>query len=138
MLTLRASFQTVFIIALDLSKPWALMDSLKQVTRARPSQRGAPQSSQTHSRAACSAAAAARQWADCLQAALKPKMDSLSAGEQDALRDAVAGPEFVIDIDLNQGEAEYTMFSSDLSPEYVDFNRSEYAYWKQARKDGLV
>jgi glutamate N-acetyltransferase/amino-acid N-acetyltransferase len=56
----------------------------------------------------------------------------------DALRDAVAGPEFVIDIDLNQGEAEYTMFSSDLSPEYVDFNRSEYAYWKQARKDGLV
>jgi hypothetical protein len=89
LLTLRASFQTVFIIALDLSKPWALMDSLKQVTRARPSQRGAPQSSQTHSRAACSAAAAARQWADCLQAALKPKMDSLSAGEQDALRDAV-------------------------------------------------
>ncbi|MDE0835187.1 MAG: bifunctional glutamate N-acetyltransferase/amino-acid acetyltransferase ArgJ [Akkermansiaceae bacterium] len=56
----------------------------------------------------------------------------------DELRDAVAGPEFVIDIDLNQGEAEYTMFSSDLSPEYVDFNRSEYAYWKQARKDGLV
>ena len=54
------------------------------------------------------------------------------------LRDAVAGPEFVIDIDLNQGEADYTMYSSDLSPEYVDFNRSEYAYWKQARKDGLV
>jgi glutamate N-acetyltransferase/amino-acid N-acetyltransferase len=25
-----------------------------------------------------------------------------------------------------------------LSPEYIDFNRSEYAYWKQARKDGLV
>jgi glutamate N-acetyltransferase/amino-acid N-acetyltransferase len=56
----------------------------------------------------------------------------------DDLRDAVAGPEFVIDIDLNQGEAGYTMYSSDLSPEYVDFNRSEYAYWKQARKDGLV
>jgi glutamate N-acetyltransferase/amino-acid N-acetyltransferase len=56
----------------------------------------------------------------------------------DHLRDAVAGPEFVIDIDLNQGSAEYTMYSSDLSPEYVDFNRSEYAYWKQARKDGLV
>ncbi len=54
------------------------------------------------------------------------------------LRDAVAGPEFEIDIDLNQGEAVYTMYSSDLSPEYVDFNRSEYAYWKQARKDGLV
>ena len=56
----------------------------------------------------------------------------------DQLRDAVAGPEFTIDIVLNQGEAAYTMYSSDLSPEYVDFNRSEYAYWKQARKDGLV
>jgi len=54
------------------------------------------------------------------------------------LREAVSGNEFEIDIDLNQGAAEYTMYSSDLSPEYVDFNRSEYAYWKQARKDGLV
>ena len=41
-------------------------------------------------------------------------------------------------INLNQGDAGYTMYSSDLSPEYIDFNRSEYAYWKQARKDGLV
>jgi glutamate N-acetyltransferase/amino-acid N-acetyltransferase len=56
----------------------------------------------------------------------------------DQLREAVSAPEFTIDIDLNQGEATYTMYSSDLSPEYVDFNRSEYAYWKQARKDGLV
>ncbi len=56
----------------------------------------------------------------------------------DDLRDAVAAPEFEIVINLNQGEAGYTMYSSDLSPEYVDFNRSEYAYWKQARKDGLV
>ncbi len=56
----------------------------------------------------------------------------------DELREAVAGPEFVIEIDLNQGDATYTMYSSDLSPEYIDFNRSEYAYWKQARKDGLV
>ena len=54
------------------------------------------------------------------------------------LREAVSASEFTIDIDLNQGEANYTMYSSDLSPEYVDFNRSEYAYWKQARKDGLV
>ena len=54
------------------------------------------------------------------------------------LREAVSAPEFTIDSDLNQGEATYTMYSSDLSPEYVDFNRSEYAYWKQARKDGLV
>ncbi|MCE2959823.1 MAG: bifunctional glutamate N-acetyltransferase/amino-acid acetyltransferase ArgJ [Akkermansiaceae bacterium] len=54
------------------------------------------------------------------------------------LREVVSHPEFDIDIDLNQGSAVYTMYSSDLSPEYVDFNRSEYAYWKQARKDGLV
>jgi glutamate N-acetyltransferase/amino-acid N-acetyltransferase len=56
----------------------------------------------------------------------------------DELRAAVAGPEFEIVINLNQGTADYTMYSSDLSPEYIDFNRSEYAYWKQARKDGLV
>jgi glutamate N-acetyltransferase/amino-acid N-acetyltransferase len=56
----------------------------------------------------------------------------------DELRAVVAEPEFEIIINLNQGGADYTMYSSDLSPEYVDFNRSEYAYWKQARKDGLV
>jgi glutamate N-acetyltransferase/amino-acid N-acetyltransferase len=54
------------------------------------------------------------------------------------LRAVVAEPEFTITISLNQGDADYTMYSSDLSPEYIDFNRSEYAYWKQARKDGLV
>lgn len=56
----------------------------------------------------------------------------------DQLRAAVSHPEFEIVINLNQGDADYTMYSSDLSPEYIDFNRSEYAYWKQARKDGLV
>ncbi|TAG09671.1 MAG: bifunctional glutamate N-acetyltransferase/amino-acid acetyltransferase ArgJ [Verrucomicrobia bacterium] len=56
----------------------------------------------------------------------------------DELRAIVAKPEFTITIHLNQGLADYTMYSSDLSPEYIDFNRSEYAYWKQARKDGLV
>lgn len=54
------------------------------------------------------------------------------------LRAVVAESEFKIVISLNQGSAGYEMYSSDLSPEYVDFNRSEYAYWKQARKDGLV
>jgi glutamate N-acetyltransferase/amino-acid N-acetyltransferase len=49
-----------------------------------------------------------------------------------------AQPEFQIEIHLNQGHADYCMYRSDLSPEYIDFNRSEYAYWKQARKDGLV
>jgi glutamate N-acetyltransferase/amino-acid N-acetyltransferase len=61
-----------------------------------------------------------------------------AATPMDALRAIVAEPEFPIVINLNQGEADYTMYSSDLSPEYIDFNRSEYAYWKQARKDGLV
>jgi|688.fasta_scaffold368870_1 glutamate N-acetyltransferase/amino-acid N-acetyltransferase len=56
----------------------------------------------------------------------------------DLLRTIVAKPEFTIAINLNQGEANYTMYTSDLSPEYIDFNRSEYAYWKQARKDGLI
>lgn len=58
--------------------------------------------------------------------------------EMEELRSIVAKPEFTITINLNQGDASYEMYSSDLSPEYVDFNRSEYAYWKQARKDGLV
>lgn len=56
----------------------------------------------------------------------------------DKLREIAAKPEFEIEIHLNQGSADYHMYSSDLSPEYIDFNRSEYAYWKQARKDGLV
>jgi glutamate N-acetyltransferase/amino-acid N-acetyltransferase len=56
----------------------------------------------------------------------------------DELREIAAKPEFRIEIHLNQGDADYIMYSSDLSPEYIDFNRSEYAYWKQARKDGLV
>jgi glutamate N-acetyltransferase/amino-acid N-acetyltransferase len=56
----------------------------------------------------------------------------------DELREIVAKPEFQIEIHLNQGKADYHMYSSDLSPEYIDFNRSEYAYWKQARKDGLA
>jgi glutamate N-acetyltransferase/amino-acid N-acetyltransferase len=56
----------------------------------------------------------------------------------DQLREVVSHPEFEIVINLNQGDADYVMYSSDLSPEYIDFNRSEYAYWKQARKDGLI
>ncbi len=56
----------------------------------------------------------------------------------DTLRNVVAKDEFTITINLNLGKADYEVYSSDLSPEYIDFNRSEYAYWKQARKDGLV
>jgi len=61
-----------------------------------------------------------------------------AATPMEQLRAIVAGREFEIGINLNQGTADYTMYSSDLSPEYIDFNRSEYAYWKQTRQDGLV
>ncbi len=63
-----------------------------------------------------------------------------AAGAELVGGDAELGPtaEFEIGIQLNQGEASYATRPSGLSPEYIDFNRSEYAYWKQARKDGLV
>jgi glutamate N-acetyltransferase/amino-acid N-acetyltransferase len=48
------------------------------------------------------------------------------------LREIAARDAFTITINLQQGRAEYTMYTSDLSPEYIDFNRSEYAYWKNA------
>ncbi len=54
------------------------------------------------------------------------------------LQAIVSKTEFAIKIDLQIGEAQSTIYSSDLSPEYVDFNRSEYAYWKQAKSDGLI
>ncbi|MGE9267372.1 MAG: bifunctional ornithine acetyltransferase/N-acetylglutamate synthase, partial [Verrucomicrobiales bacterium] len=57
---------------------------------------------------------------------------------QDVLRNIVSKRDFTLRIDLNLGEASYHMYTSDLSPEYIDFNRSEYAYWKQSRKDGLI
>jgi len=54
------------------------------------------------------------------------------------LRGHVTKEAFTICIDLGMGDASYEVYTSDMSPEYIDFNRSEYAYWKQARKDGLV
>jgi len=65
------------------------------------------------------------------------------AGEQaktscDDLRLAVQARNFDVLINLNMGEVEYVVYTTDLSPEYVDFNRSEYAYWNQAKKDGLT
>lgn len=56
----------------------------------------------------------------------------------DHLRERVQAREFSVDINLNMGEASYTVYTTDLSPEYVDFNRSEYAYWNQAKQDGLT
>ncbi len=56
----------------------------------------------------------------------------------DDLRERVQAREFDVDINLNMGSATYSVYTTDLSPEYVDFNRSEYAYWNQAKQDGLT
>lgn len=45
----------------------------------------------------------------------------------EVLRKAVAKKEFTLTIDLNCGEAAYNVYTSDISQEYVDFNRTEYA-----------
>ena len=70
-------------------------------------------------------------------------MPACRGGEQtdtpsDDLRELVQAREFEILINLNLGEEEYVVYTTDLSPEYVDFNRSEYAYWNQAKQDGLT
>lgn len=56
----------------------------------------------------------------------------------DDLRERVQAREFTVRINLNQGSHDYVVYTTDLSPEYVDFNRSEYAYWNQAKQDGLT
>ena len=56
----------------------------------------------------------------------------------EVLRNIVSKPEFEITIDLGIATGTHCIYASDLSPEYVEFNRSEYAYWKQAKRDGLV
>lgn len=43
------------------------------------------------------------------------------------LERAVSKEAFCISINLNLGNADYTVYTSDLSPEFVDFNRAEYA-----------
>ena len=45
----------------------------------------------------------------------------------DQLRRRSAGPEFTITIDLHLGDADYTVYTTDLSEAYVDYNRLEYA-----------
>jgi glutamate N-acetyltransferase/amino-acid N-acetyltransferase len=51
--------------------------------------------------------------------------NGLSAGtDGDKLIAAVSGPEFTVCIDLNLGKGAFTIYTSDLSPEYVDFNRT--------------
>ncbi|MDF1853090.1 MAG: bifunctional glutamate N-acetyltransferase/amino-acid acetyltransferase ArgJ [Verrucomicrobiales bacterium] len=51
--------------------------------------------------------------------AAKTEISKLSA--------AVRKSEFSVGIDLHLGKGEYSLYTSDLSPEYVDFNREEYA-----------
>lgn len=51
--------------------------------------------------------------------AAKTEISKLSA--------AVEGSEFTVGIDLNIGQGEFSVWTSDLSPEYVIFNREEYA-----------
>ena len=70
-------------------------------------------------------------------------MPACRGGEQtdtpsDDLRELVQAREFEIRINLNLGSEDYVVYTTDLSPEYVDFNRSEYAYWNQAKRDGLT
>lgn len=70
-------------------------------------------------------------------------LSACRGGEQtttpsDDLRARVQSREFEILINLNMGGEEYVVYTTDLSPEYVDFNRSEYAYWNQAKQDGLT
>jgi len=50
-----------------------------------------------------------------------------AATDIDKLSEAVGGPEFTVGIDLNIGRGEFTVYTSDLSPEYVLFNREEYS-----------
>ncbi len=54
--------------------------------------------------------------------------NGISAGTPlEVLKAAVAKHEFTVTIDLNIGDAGYTVYTSDLSQEYVDFNKAEYA-----------
>ena len=54
--------------------------------------------------------------------------NGISAGTPlEVLKAAVAKREFTVTIDLNIGDATYTVYTSDLSQEYVDFNKAEYA-----------
>jgi len=58
--------------------------------------------------------------------------NGLSAGtDGEKLIAAVSGSEFTVGIDLNLGRGAFTIYTSDLSPEYVDFNRTEYSAVKK-------
>jgi len=51
----------------------------------------------------------------------------------------VQQPQFTVTIDINLGTADYVVYTSDLSEEYVDFNSSEYSAAVHAkRQKGLA
>ncbi|MGB3120373.1 MAG: bifunctional glutamate N-acetyltransferase/amino-acid acetyltransferase ArgJ [Verrucomicrobiales bacterium] len=50
-----------------------------------------------------------------------------SATPYEKLAKVVANREFTVTIDLNLGSGNFNLYTSDLSPEYVDFNRTEYS-----------
>lgn len=58
--------------------------------------------------------------------AAKTDIDKLSA--------AVKETEFTVGIDLNLGKGEFNVWTSDLSPEYIEFNREEYALNRKTTK----
>ena len=74
-------------------------------------------------------AIAARRWMKRRSTLILPGFPACRGGVQadtpsDDLRQAVQVPEFQVDINLNCGEFSHTVYTTDLSPEYVDFNRS--------------
>ncbi|MEY2614552.1 MAG: glutamate N-acetyltransferase / amino-acid N-acetyltransferase [Verrucomicrobiota bacterium] len=48
-----------------------------------------------------------------------------SSTPQETLKEALGNKKFTVTIDLHLGSAEYKMFSTDLTPEYVRFNMGE-------------
>ena len=48
----------------------------------------------------------------------------------------VSKREFTITIDLNLGDAEYTLYTNDISEAYVDYNRSEYSILEHKQRTG--
>ena len=78
---------------------------------------------------------------------VKEELVDISWEEECACRGGVLGPAsiadlraiatqnaFTLTVDLNLGEACYMLYTSDLSPEYIDYNRSEYSYWKAVER----
>ncbi|MCL4153843.1 UNVERIFIED_CONTAM: hypothetical protein GTU68_050187, partial [Idotea baltica] len=58
---------------------------------------------------------------------LAAKNGLATSTEIEKLSKAVKESEFTVGIDLHIGKGEYTVYTADLSPEYVLFNREEYA-----------